>query len=431
MRADPNPTAWERWLTFNGVGLLGMGLQLTLMTLMLRTGVHYLLATALAVEAAVLHNFLWHQRWTWRDRPTASLGASAARLARFQLLNGSVSLAGNLAVMSLLSGQAGLDPVAANILSIVACSLLNFAGSHALVFAASRPRAWRGVGMITVAAAVSIVPLDAASENSSPVLQPSTLSAWQSYERVVDERYQRATANPFFAGDAFGRSPAWRKDAAAGGTPMFQLRSPAPGAPEPDVPDGRIHHWVGAIFVPGVTVDQVVKYLVAHAGQESGSYDDVIASRLIARDGDHLRVFLKLRRTKVITATYNTEHDVEYRRLGGQRASSRSVATRIAELDAAGTTTEHEKAAGMDSGYLWRLNAYWRYEQSNDGVLIECESVSLSRGIPTLLRPFISGIVESVARESLERTLTSLRQVLTRTRTTALSAAASPAPRSL
>ena len=83
-----------------------------------------------------------------------------------------------------------------------------------------------------------------------------------------------------------------------------------------------------------------------------------------------------------------------------------------------------------DSGYLWRLNAYWRYEQSNDGVLIECESVSLSRGIPTLLRPFISGVVEGVARESLERTLASLRQVLTRTRTTALSAAASPAPRS-
>ena len=415
MRADPNPSAWERWLTFNGVGLLGMGLQLGLMALVMRMGVHYLLATVLAVEATVLHNFVWHQRWTWRDRPTASFGASAARLARFQLLNGSVSLCGNLALMSLLSGRAGLDPIAANIFSIVACSLLNFAGSHALVFAASRPRAWRGIGAIAVAAAASIVPLSAASDNASPVLQPTTLSAWKSYERQVDDRYQRATANAFFAGDAFGRSGGWRKDAAAGGTPMFQLRSPVPGAPEPDVPDGRIHHWVGAIFVPGRTVDQVVKYLVEHAGQESGSYDEVIASRLIARDGDHLRVFLKLRRTKVITATYNTEHNVEYRRLGGQRASSRSVATRIAELDDAGTAAEHEKAVGMDSGYLWRLNAYWRYEQLNDGVLIECESVSLSRSIPTLLRPFISGVVEGVARESLERTLASLRQVLTRT----------------
>jgi hypothetical protein len=135
---------------------------------------------------------------------------------------------------------------------------------------------------------------------------------------------------------------------------------------------------------------------------------------LIAKDGEHLRVYLKLRRTKVITATYNTEHDVEYRHLGPQRASSRSVATRIAELADAGTSAEHEKTAGNDSGYLWRLNAYWRYEQSNGGVLIECESVSLSRSIPTLLRPFISGVVEGVARESLERTLVSLRQVLAR-----------------
>jgi len=65
MRADPNPSAWERWLTFNGVGLLGMGLQLTLMAAMIRMGLHYLAATGLAVEATVLHNFIWHQRWTW------------------------------------------------------------------------------------------------------------------------------------------------------------------------------------------------------------------------------------------------------------------------------------------------------------------------------------------------------------------------------
>ena len=184
-----------------------MGLQLTLMAAMIRMGVHYLPATALAVEATVLHNFVWHQRWTWRDRRTASPRASAARLARFQLLNGSVSLCGNLALMSLLSGRAGLDPIAANILSIGACSFLNFAGSHALVFAASRPQALRRIGAIAVAAGASIVPLSAAGESASPVLQPTTLSAWQSYERQVDERYQRATANAFFAGDAFGRSP--------------------------------------------------------------------------------------------------------------------------------------------------------------------------------------------------------------------------------
>jgi putative flippase GtrA len=420
-------STWVRWLTFNGVGLLGMAVQLTLLDILTRlAGIHYLPATALAVEITVLHNFLWHQRWTWRDRPAPSVRASAARLAWFHLVNGSVSLCGNLAIVALLTGRAGLHPVLANVVSVAACSFLNFFGAHTLVFASRlnfigghrlvfRSRPSRALCAAAVVLGATVVPLNAASSSESPVLQQATLAAWQGYERQVDDRYERATGSAFFAGDTFGGSPHWRREAVAGGTPMFQVRSPLPGAPEPDVPDGRIHHWVGAIFVPRVTVDEVIRYLLGHAGQESGSYDDVIASRLIARDGERVRVFLKLRRTKVITATYNTEHSVEYRRLGGQRASSRSVATRIAELADAGTAGEREKAQGTDSGYLWRLNAYWRYEQTPNGVLIECESVSLSRGIPSLLRPFVSGIVEGVARESLERTLVSLRRVLTRT----------------
>ena len=70
---------------------------------------------------------------------------------------------------------------------------------------------------------------------------------------------------------------------------------------------------------------------------------------------------------------------------------------------------------GNDHGFLWRLNAYWRYEQVNGGVLIECESVSLSRSVPVLLRPFVTGTVERIARDSLQKTLVSLRTELTRT----------------
>ena len=122
---------------------------------------------------------------------------------------------------------------------------------------------------------------------------------------------------------------------------------------------------------------------------------------------------MKLRRSKVITVTYNTEHDVRYRRLGQRAASARSVATRIAQLDDAGTPQEHELKPGSDGGYLWRLNAYWRYEAVPGGVLIECESVSLSRAVPYVLRPFATGLVEGLARESLERTLVGLRTYLT------------------
>jgi putative flippase GtrA len=60
---------FTRWAAFNAVGLAGVAVQLACLALLVHAGSHYLAATALAVEAAVLHNFLWHQRWTWRDRP--------------------------------------------------------------------------------------------------------------------------------------------------------------------------------------------------------------------------------------------------------------------------------------------------------------------------------------------------------------------------
>jgi putative flippase GtrA len=404
----------NRWMTFSAVGLLGLALQLAVLTLLIRVAdVHYLAATALSVEVTVLHNFVWHQRWTWGDRPSLSTRVTAARLARFHLLNGAVSMAGNLALVRLLTGSAAIDPVVANLMAVVACSSINFCGSHAIVFAA-QPRVVAGA----LAATFSIAPLEAAANSQSSPLEPSTLAAWQAYEREVDDRYARTGGDPFFAHDAFAGDRRWRTEAelAAGGgqVPVLQLPAARPGGPPPNVPGGRIHHWVGAVFVPRTTVDAVVSSLLAHAGGEAGKYEDVIASRLIARDGDRVRVFMKLRRTKVITATYDTEHSVEYRRLSAQRASSRSVATRIAELAEAGTAGEREKTPEEDSGYLWRLNAYWRYEQTPGGVLIECESVSLSRNIPALLRPFISGMVEGVARESLEKTLLGLRRVLTR-----------------
>jgi hypothetical protein len=198
-----------------------------------------------------------------------------------------------------------------------------------------------------------------------------------------------------------------------GGVAMTRIDRPDTGGGEVSVPDGRIHHWAGAIFVPNTSISALLDRLSRLAGQESRHYDDVIASHLVARNGDEYRIYMKLRRTKVITVTYNTEHVVQYRRIGPGRAAGRSVSTRIAELTDPGTERERERPVGRDGGYLWRLNAYWRYEAVDGGVLIECESVSLSRSVPALLRPFISGVVEGLARDSLERTLSGLRRMLT------------------
>ena len=134
MSAQDSPkwkTGW-RWCKFSLVGAAGIVVQLGTLALLTSSGVHYLLATALAVEAAVLHNFVWHQNFTWNDREGAILG----RLARFHATNGAISILGNLALMRLLVGGFGMPPVPANLLSIASCFLANFLAADRVVFLA-------------------------------------------------------------------------------------------------------------------------------------------------------------------------------------------------------------------------------------------------------------------------------------------------------
>ena len=109
---------------------------------------------------------------------------------------------------------------------------------------------------------------------------------------------------------------------------------------------------------------------------------DVLAARVTGREHDGLSVYLRLRRSQIVTVTYDTEHRVRFLRLSPTRAMSTTTATRITELDEPGTASERALRAGEDRGFLWGLNAWWRYEAVDGGVLVECESVSLSRRPP-------------------------------------------------
>jgi putative flippase GtrA len=134
-----NPTkarqALGRWLKFNLVGGIGIGVQVAaLATFRSLLHLDYLLATALAVEIAVLHNFFWHERFTWAERRTARFTHSYVRLARFNASNGLVSMVSNLLLMRLLVGALGLNYFVANLTAIAMCSLVNFALSDCFVF---------------------------------------------------------------------------------------------------------------------------------------------------------------------------------------------------------------------------------------------------------------------------------------------------------
>ena len=125
-----------RWLKFNAVGALGAAVQLGALWILTSLGVHYLVATALAVEAAVLHNYAWHVRWIWVDRPETRTLRS---LLRFHLANGLVSMVSNLALMRLFTGWLGVPVLAANILAIALTSVLNFVMGDRWVFSAKSP----------------------------------------------------------------------------------------------------------------------------------------------------------------------------------------------------------------------------------------------------------------------------------------------------
>ena len=121
-----------RWLKFNAVGGIGIGVQLLAFTA-LNSGLHleYLLATALAVETAVIHNFFWHERFTWADR---AAGGGLSRFLKFNLTTGLVSIAGNILLMKLLAGILALEFLAANGIAVAICSIFNFAMSDRFVF---------------------------------------------------------------------------------------------------------------------------------------------------------------------------------------------------------------------------------------------------------------------------------------------------------
>jgi hypothetical protein len=172
----------------------------------------------------------------------------------------------------------------------------------------------------------------------------------------------------------------------------------APAGEMIDVPGGTIYHSSGSVLIRRTTVDGVVHALMYPGAPPPQA--DVLESRVLSRHGTTLRVYLKLARSAIVTVVYDTEHDVTFTRQSPTMVTSRSVATRIAE------------SGGGDRGFLWRLHSYWRYTQVGSDVRVDLESLSLSRSVPRVARPVARPVIDRIARESLARTLDSVKRFL-------------------
>jgi hypothetical protein len=181
-------------------------------------------------------------------------------------------------------------------------------------------------------------------------------------------------------------------------------------------PGGLIHHWVGAIFIPGAKLGDVLGVLQDYEHQSAYYAPDVERSKIESHDGDQFVVFLRFRRHQVITVVLNTEHEVLYFHDAPLRAHSRSSALRIREVENPGKSDEREKPPGDDGGYLWRMETWWRMEERDGGVYVQSEVASLTRDIPTGLGWLVGPFINSIPRQTLAFTLEATRKaVLART----------------
>ncbi len=250
----------------------------------------------------------------------------------------------------------------------------------------------------------------------SAELKRPTVEAFERYVRATEARIEKELARPetylYVDGLAEPRRAEVRAMLQRGEILMERLETRDASGREMKAPDALIHHWIGAVFVPGASLQRTLELVEDYDHHQDIYKPEVVRSKLVQRNGNDFKIFYRLRKKKVLTMTYNTDHDVHYFPVDATHCYSRSYTTRIAEVEDADKPTEHEKPVGRDRGFLWRLYSYWRFEERDGGVYVECESISLTRDIPWIVSPLVKPFVTDIPKESLQMTMGSTRSAL-------------------
>jgi hypothetical protein len=270
---------------------------------------------------------------------------------------------------------------------------------------------------LTIVLATEIIAAQA-PEMMGADLTPKTVEAFNRYVQLTEARINGEVSQTdkflFVDGLPQPRRSQVLAELKRGEIFMERLQTLDPSGRKIEAPEAIIHHWLGAVFVPGANLQQTIALMQDYNRHQDIYRPEVVRSRLLTHQGNDFTIYYRLRKKKLITVTLNTNHDVHYFPVDSTRWYSRSYSTRIAEVADADTPNEHEKPIGHDGGFLWRINSYWKFEEKDGGVYIECESISLTRDIPTglgwLIKPFVTGI----PKESLEMTMGSTQAALAR-----------------
>ena len=243
-------------------------------------------------------------------------------------------------------------------------------------------------------------------------LQAATVAAFNRYVSVTESQRKADSRFLWVDGDEAERRK--KRDEIRRGAFLIERLETVDGRRTISIPDGLVHHWLGIVFVPGATVDAAI-LLLQDYDRHAEIYKPAVArSRLLNRRGNDFDVFLRFFMKKMLTVVVNSEHKAHFTRVDATRAQSRIYSTRIAEVENPDTPQEREKPVGHDGGYLWRLNSYWRLLERDGGLYVQCESISLTRGIPLGFGWIVGPFVTSIPRETLSFTLDTTRKRLLR-----------------
>jgi hypothetical protein len=234
-------------------------------------------------------------------------------------------------------------------------------------------------------------------------LKSETVQTWQEYIKTASARNEKhlVQGNVFLSIDEVPGQ-------------ALRLRSGeitvSPAGPHVPikVPSGLIHDWIGAAFIPNVTLDDVLPVVRDYDHYKDFYHPNVIDSKAITA-GESADQFSMLLINKAVVAktALDSDYQSSYARLDGQRWYSTTEATRIQEIADYDTSSPHRLPENEGTGLLWRLHSFTRLEERDGGVYVELEAIALSRDIPVTLRWLVEPIVRQISRASL---VTSLQQ---------------------
>ena len=247
-----------------------------------------------------------------------------------------------------------------------------------------------------------------AAQSAKPVqLNPRTLEAFDAYIQGAEmEMEQTLHGNgPFL----WSQQTPERAQEVRRGKVVAQFWS---GRGPVKVTSGLIHDWIAAAFIPDSTIQQIFEVIQDYDNHRNIYKPEVVDSKLVRREDDNFRIYLRLLKKKFITVVLDTDHEVHYRPVGRTRWVCRSYTTRIAEVENAGSHDERVLQPDTGYGFLWRLFSYWRFEERDAGVVVECRAISLTRDVPLGLGWAIEPIIQKLPKESLINTLEATRLAL-------------------